>query len=404
MKYDFTTIMDRRGKDAIAVDLIGKYPGFAPSKPKDGFDVLPMWVADMNFATAPSIQEAMIERIKHPAFGYFKLRDEYYNSIINWQKIHFGITSVKKENIGYHNGVLGGVISALKVLCSPGDNVLLHSPTYIGFTNALKNNGYNIVHTPLKKDAEGIWRMDFEDMERKIIKNKIHSAIFCSPHNPTGRVWEREELEKVMEIYKKHDVYVVCDEIWSDLILEGHKHIPLSSISDDAKMRTITMYAPSKTFNLAGLIGSYHIIYNKYLIDRINKESSLPHYNDCNVLSMYALMGAYNEVGIEWLKELLVVLNDNANYACDFISKNFSGVTLSKPEGTYMLYLDVSTWLKENDLTLVELLKRGNDVGVGWQDGSMFNTPDTIRVNLALPKSQVIEAFDRLDKYVFNQK
>ncbi|MBK5200273.1 MAG: aminotransferase class I/II-fold pyridoxal phosphate-dependent enzyme [Spirochaetaceae bacterium] len=404
MKYDFTTIMERKGKDAIAVDLIGKFPGFAPSKPKEGFDVLPMWVADMNFATAPSIQEAMIERIKHPAFGYFKLRDEYYDSIINWQKKQFGITSLTKENIGYQNGVLGGVISALNVLCSRGDNVLLHSPTYIGFTHALGDNGYNIVHTPLIKDEQGIWRMDFDDMERKIIKNKIHAAIFCSPHNPTGRVWERTELEKVMELYKKHNVYVISDEIWSDLILEGHKHIPLSSINEDAKMRTISMYAPSKTFNLAGLIGSYHVIFNEYLRDRVNKESSISHYNDCNVLSMYALIGAYNSVGSEWLKELLEVLNDNANYAYDFINSNFEGVSLSKPEGTYMIYIDVSGWCKVHNITLAELLKKGSDVGVGWQDGSRFKVPYTIRVNLALPKSEVIKAFHRLDKYVFNSK
>lgn len=404
MKYDFTTIMERKGKDAIAVDFIGKLPGFAPSKPRDGFDVLPMWVADMNFATAPSIQEAMIERIKHPAFGYFKLREEYYDSIINWQKKQFGITSLDKINIGYQNGVLGGVISALNVLCSRGDNVLVHSPTYIGFTNALVGNGYNIVHTPLIKDEQGIWRMDFEDMERKIIRNRIHAAIFCSPHNPTGRVWEKAELEKVMEIYKKHDVYVISDEIWSDLILEGHKHIPLSSINDDAKMRTISMYAPSKTFNLAGLVGSYNVIYNEYLRDRINKESSLSHYNECNVLSMYALIGAYNNVGSEWLKELLDVLSDNINYAYDFINNKFQGVTLSKPEGTYMIYLDVSGWCNEHRMTLEELLKSGCDVGIGWQDGSMFKVPNTIRVNLALPKSQIIEAFNRLDKYVFNVK
>ena len=142
--------------------------------------------------------------------------------------------------------------------------VLVHAPTYIGFTGTLNNNGYHIIHSPLKKDEEGIWRMDFEDMEEKIVKNKIHAAIFCSPHNPTGRVWERWEIEKAMEIYKKYDVTVISDEIWSDIILYGNEHIPTQSVSEDARNRTIALYAPSKTFNLAGLIGSYHIISVSY--------------------------------------------------------------------------------------------------------------------------------------------
>lgn len=403
MKYDFTSIIDRKGKDAIAYDLIGKLPNFAPRLPKKGFDIIPMWVADMNFPVAPSIQEAMIERIKHPTFGYFSLRDEYYSSIIEWQKKQFSVNLTKKC-IGYENGVLGGVITALKVLLSNGDNVLLHSPTYIGFTNAINNNGFNIIHSPLIKDEKGIWRMDFDDMEDKIVKHKIHATVFCSPHNPTGRVWERSEIEKAMSIFKKHDVYVVSDEIWSDLILPGHKHIPTSSVNEDARMRTISMYAPSKTFNLAGLVGSYHVIYNKYLRDRVDKESSLSHYNECNVLSMYALMGSYKEEGFQWYKQLLEVLTTNVDYACNFIDKHFDGVEVSKPEGTYMLYLDISKFCKKNNITCEEVLRKGTDCGVAWQDGRMFVCPDTIRINLALPTSRVKEAFSRLNDYVFNSK
>lgn len=400
MKYDFTTIMDRKGKDAIAVDMIGKMPTLAPRLPKKGFDVIPMWVADMNFPTAPSIQEAMIERIKHPAFGYFKIRDEYYDSIIKWQKNHFGV-SLEKENIGYENGVLGGIISALRVLISSGDNVLINSPTYIGFTMALNNNGYNIVHSPLVKDNDGIWRMNLDDMENKIIKNKIHVTLFCNPHNPTGRVWEKEEIEAVMELFKKYDVFVISDEIWSDLILKGHKHVPTSSINNDARMRTISLYAPSKTFNIAGLIGSYHIIFNKYLRDRIHKEASLSHYNECNVLSMYALIGAYKPEGYEWHKQLLDVINVNVDYAFNFIKNKFNGVELSKPDGTYMLYLDISKYCKDNKVSCDEVIKRGTDCGVAWQDGRMFVCTDSIRMNLALPTSRVQEAFERLEKYVF---
>ena len=402
MKYDFTTVLDRKGKDSIAVEPFEadwiKWPG----KVKEGFDIIPMWVADMNFPAVHTIPEAIIERAKHTTYGYFSPREEYFDAIIQWHKNRNGVEGLKPKHIGYENGVLGGVVSALNVLCSKGDSVLLHSPTYIGFTNSLTNNGYHIVHSPLVKDENNVYRMDFEDMEKKIMENHIHAAIFCSPHNPTGRVWEQWEIEKAMEIYKKHDVYVVSDEIWSDLLLNGHKHTPTQSVSEDAKQRTVALYAPSKTFNLAGLIGSYHIIYNDWLRERILKESSLSHYNSMNLLSMYALIGAYKPEGYEWVDELKEVLSGNVNYACDYIEKHFEGVNVSRPEGTYMLFLDCTEWCKKHGRTITELQAAGIEVGVIWQDGVAFHGQCHIRMNLALPLSRVKEAFDRLDKYVFN--
>ena len=325
----------------------------------------------------PTIPEAIIERAKHPLYGYFEMTDEYYGSIIRWQEKRNGVTGLAKEHIGYENGVLGGVISALNVMCSRGDNVLLHSPTYVGFTGALTNNGYHMVLSPLVKDENDVWRMDFEDMERRIVENNIHAAIFCSPHNPTGRVWERWEVERFMELCRKHDVCVVSDEIWSDIIMPGHRHIPTQSVSEDARERTVALYAPSKTFNLAGLVGSYHIIYNKRLRDRVLKESSLSHYNDANVLSMHALIGAYKPEGYEWVDELLQVLSGNVDYACDFIAERFKGVAVSKPEGTYMLFLDCSGWCAEHGKSIDELIRAGWDVGVAWQDGRRFLAPAT---------------------------
>ncbi len=401
MKYDFTSILDRKGKDAIAVDAVG-VPGGPYPAPREGFDVIPMWVADMNFPVVPTIQEAMIARAKHPTFGYFMPTDEYFDSIIRWQECHNGVTGLTRDHIGYENGVLGGVVTALNVFCSRGDKVLLHSPTYVGFTGSLTNNGYAIVHSPLVKDEQGIWRMDFEDMEQKIVDNKIHAAIFCSPHNPCGRVWEKWEVEQAMALYKKHDVMVISDEIWSDIILSGHKHVPTQSVSEDARMRTVALYAPSKTFNLAGLVGSYHIIYNKMLKDRCDKESSLGHYNSMNVMSMHALLGAYKSEGYEWVEELNQTITGNVDFACDYIEKHFEGVTVSKPQGTYMLFLDCAKWLEKNGKTLDQLLKAGWDVGVVWQDGRAFHGKTHIRMNLALPLSRVQEAFQRLDTYVFN--
>lgn len=397
MKYDFTTIIDRQGKDAMAVDELP----FPEAQVKEGFDKIPMWVADMNFATVPTVREAIRERMEHPCFGYFSPREEYFSSIIKWQETKHGVKGLKAEHIGYENGVLGGAVSAVNVLASKGDKILVHAPTYVGFTRVLENNGYRIVHSNLKLDENNIWRMDFEDMEKKLKEQKIHAAILCSPHNPCGRVWERWELEKAMDLYKKYDVYVISDEIWADIVLSGHTHIPTQMISEDAKNRTIALYAPSKTFNLAGLVGSYHIIYNSYLRDRVHKEASLSHYNNMNVLSMYGLIGAYKPEGYEWVDELCQVLSENINYACDYIEKHFEGVHVSKPQGTYMLLLDCTKWCENHKKTIDDVLKAGAAVGVMWQDGRPFHQSCGIRMNLALPKSKVEEAMTRLSRYVF---
>lgn len=207
-----------------------------------------------------------------------------------------------------------------------------------------------------------------------------------------------------MALFKKYDVYVVSDEIWSDIMLNGHKHTPTQSVSEDARNRTAAMYAPSKTFNLAGLVGSYHIVYNRWWRERIEKESSLPHYNDMNVLSMHALIGAYKPEGYQWVDELNEVLSKNIDFAVDFIQKNFKGLSVSKPEGTYMLFIDCTKYCQDHHLTIQQLEKKMWDVGVAIQDGTMFHGPCHIRMNLALPHFRVQEAFHRLHEYVFNQE
>lgn len=401
MKYDFTSILERRGMDALAVDALGS-GGTAPNAPKAGFDVIPMWIADMNFPTVPTIPAVIAERLEHPAFGYFSPRQEYYDAILFWQHTRNGVDGLLPAHIGYANGVLGGLASALNVICARGDGVLLHTPTYIGFTNTLRGNGYQAVLSHLVPDSDGVWRMDYEDMEQKIVENRIHAAILCSPHNPCGRVWERWELERAMELFRKYDVYVISDEIWSDLILTGHRHIPTQSISEDARMRTIGLYAPSKTFNLAGLVGSYRIVYNQWLRDQMDKEAKLTQYNNMNVLSMYALIGAYRPEGAEWVDELCQVLTGNVDYACGYIASHFEGVTASRPEGTYMLFIDCTGWCRAHGKTIRQVEEAAWDVGVAVQDGQAFHGPCHLRMNLALPLSRVQEAFDRLDRYVFN--
>lgn len=403
MKYDFTTVINRRGMDSIAVDIeeteLGEILEDVEFLPE--FDRIPMWVADMCFATVPAVRERIVRRVDHGVFGYFAPSEEYYQSIINWQKKRNKAEDLKKEHIGYENGVLGGVASALRVLCCPGAPVLVHSPAYNGFIGQLERNGYRMVVSPLYKDDKGVWRMDYEDMEKRIRDNHIHTAILCSPHNPCGRVWEKWELDRAMEIYKKYDVYVISDEIWSDLTLFGNQHIPTQSVSQDAKNRTIALYAPSKTFNLAGLIGSYHIIYNSYLRDRIREYESLCHYNDMNVLSMHALIGAYQREGEEWLLELREALEKNVLFACDFIRENFKGVEAARPEGTYILWLNCEKWCEEHGKTVEELQRASARVGVLWREGGAYLAPSFIRLNLAMPYAKVVEAFERMKKYVF---
>ena len=397
MKYDFTTVLDRRGRDSTAADVI-PFKGFQVD---EGFDPIPMWIADMSFKAAPAVMDAIYRRMEMPNFGYFPLPKEYFDSIIRWQQRRNSVEGLLPEHIGYENGVLGGVSSALQAFTAPGEEVLVHSPTYVGFTHTFQDTGRIAVHSPLKRDEEGIWRMDYEDMDRKIKEHNIHLAIFCSPHNPCGRVWERREIERAMEVYAANNCLVISDEIWSDIIMPGYKHIPTQSISEDARERTIAFYAPSKTFSLAGLVGSYHIIYNKYLRERVLRQSRLSHYNDPNVLSVHALIGGFSPEGEAWADEMIQVVNGNLDYACGFIRDNFPGVKVMRPQGTYMLFLDCGDFCRSQGISISRLQERGVRRGVIWQNGEDFMFPDSIRMNFALPRSLAEEAMERLRKYVF---
>ncbi len=398
-KYDFVTIPDRKGNDAIAVDAIGLNTG-APGRAKENFDSIPMWVADMNFKSFEDIQKKIIERASHPSFGYFMPREEYFNGIINWHKEMKEVDDILPSYISYDNGVLGGLVSAVEAFTSIGDSVLIHSPTYTGFTRAIRNSGRQLVLSELYQDDEMIWRMNFEDMEEKIRKHKIHLAIFCSPHNPCGRVWTRDELSLAMDIFRRNNCIVVCDEIWSDLILNDHKHIALQTINDDAKSRVIALYAPSKTFNLAGIRGSYNIIYDEYLRDRLVSQASKSAYNNMGLFSMYALIAAYSKRGAEWVNELREVLSSNVRLMYSYL-KSKNGVSLSMPEGTYMLLPSFSEYYRQHGLKHEDFVRRLWDYGIAINDGVPFNYSEGIRMNLASPRYRIEEAIDRLEKYIF---
>ena len=397
MKYDFTTILDRKGRDSLAFDKI-PFDGVVP---EEGFDAIPMWIADMSFPVSPAVTKAILKRMEMPNYGYFTLPQEYFDTIISWQNRRNGVVGLEKEHIGYENGVLGGVSAAVQAFSSPGEKILIHSPTYVGFTHVMEDTGRPVIHSELKRDENGIWRMDYEDMDRKLKEHNIHLAIFCSPHNPCGRVWEKWEIEKAMEVYAANDCIVVSDEIWSDIIMPGHKHIPTQSVSEDAKNRVVAFYSTSKTASIAGLVGSYHIIYNRQLRDRVVHRSAMSHYNDANVLSVHSLIGGFSEEGEEWIDEMIQVVDKNLSYATDFIAENFDGVKCAKPEGTYMLYLDCGEWCQKHGVSITELQHRGIKCGVIWQNGEDFYWENTIRMNLALPYARLQEAMERLKKYAF---
>ena len=396
MPYDFTTVLDRRGMDSIAADIVPWDVSV-----DEGFDAIPMWVADMAYPVAPPVLDAMRKRLEFPSLGYYPMSDEYFDSILSWQRRRHGVEGLEREHIGYENGVLGGVAAAVQAFTAPGEKILVHSPTYVGFTHTVGNLGRVLVHSPLRRDEDGIWRMDYADMEEKIAAEHIHLVIFCSPHNPSGRVWERAELEKAMAVFEKYDCLVISDEIWSDIVMPGFRHIPTQSVSEDARRRTIAFYAPSKTFSLAGLVGSYHIVYSRYLRERLVRQSEQSHYNSCNVLSMHALVGAYSPEGERWAEEMIRAVDGNFAYACGFIAEHFPGVKVMRPQGTYMLFLDCHDWCAAHGVPIGELQRRAVRKGVIWQNGEDFVWPETIRMNLALPLSRLREAMERLKQYAF---
>ena len=396
MTYDFDTVLDRSGIGAVAAEVVP-----FDVKPDEGTDSIPMWIADMAFPVAPPVLDAMRQRLDRPTLGYYRLSDEYFESILSWQRRRNAVEGLEREHIGYENGVLGGVASAVQAFTTPGEKILVHSPTYVGFTHVIGNLGRTLVHSPLRRDEKGIWRMDFADMDAKIKENGIHLAIFCSPHNPSGRVWEREELVSAMEVFRRNNCLVLSDEIWSDIVMPGFRHIPTQSLGEDARRRTLAFYAPSKTFSLAGLIGSYHIVFDRYLRERLERQSEQSHYNSCNVLSMHALIGGYSPEGEDWAEQMIRTIDGNFAYACGFIADNFPLVKVMRPQGTYMLFLDCHDWCEAHGVSIAELQRRGVKAGVIWQNGEDFVWPETIRMNLALPLSRLKEAMQRLKDHAF---
>ena len=384
MQYDFNKICSRRGTGSIKWDL---YP-MKTNHP----DPLPMWIADMDIPTPDFVVDAMRRRLDHPMFGYFKPDERFYSSIIRWHRERYGVGDLKEANISYQHSVLGALSSAVEAFTVKGEGVLVQTPGYAKFREIIEMRGRRVVKNPLIWDG-ATYRLDFEDMERKIVEEKIRLAVFCSPHNPTGRGWTREELETYAEICLRHGVLMVSDEIWADFS-RGEGHIPLHSVSEEAKNRTISFYSPTKAVDLAGLVISYGVICDAELMRRFQAQSNLSHYNNCNALSMEASIAAYSQGG-EWVDALNCHIGKNTEYVYRFIQENMPGVRTWKAEGTYLMWLDFSGL----GLTADEVVSRCcSDAGVLLNDGrTCIDDGDCcMRMNVAAPESYVREGMERL--------
>lgn len=352
-----------------------------------------MWIADMDISVPDFVMDALKARAEYPEFGYFFLGDRYYDSIIHWMESRKGVRGLKKENIIFQNNVLGAVDSALAAFTQPGDRVLVQTPGYHQFKNCILNQEREVCGTLLKQ-VDGRFRMDFADMEQKIIQNNIKLAILCSPHNPTGRVWERDELEQFVEICYRHHVIIISDEIHSDLVYGDHKFIATQSISEHAKEITIALNAPSKTFNLAGLSSAYAIVYNPELAEAYQKACSRSHYNATNAMSTEAAIAAY-EHGAQWVDELRAYLVGNMELLCKTFEEKCPAIQAYVAEATYLMWLDFTA----TGLSQEEIKDRCiNTAGVIIHDGRTFieGGDKHMRMNIACPRSVVAEAAERL--------
>ena len=386
--YNFDKIIDRSNTHSVKFDLRKLYFGRE--------DVIPLWVADMDFETPNFIREAIKKRAEHPIYGYTIKSEGYFNAIINWLKDRH-LWEVKKEEISFSPGVVPGFTLAILAYSKPGDQVVVQPPVYFPFFQSVTDNGRKLIHNQLL-EKDNYYTIDFEDLEKKLSHPKTTLFLISSPHNPVGRVWSKEELEKMVELCKKYNVLLLSDEIHGDLVFKEYQHIPSSSISDDAKDSCITFMAPSKTFNVAGLSSSFLVIQNPNLKKRYEEVLQAYHLGGGNIFGAVALQAAF-EKGHDWLDELMSYLQKNVDYVSDFFASNLPQISFQKPEATYLL------WLNCKSLNLdAEALKKlfVEEAALGLNAGSIFGPGGDgyMRMNVACPKSVLEKALHQLLKAI----
>ena len=387
-KYDFETVIERRGTICSKWDGMETIFGTG--------DILPMWIADMDFKAPPEVIEALRERVDHGIFGYTKRLPSYHDAIAGWFQRRHGWT-IDTEWIRHTPGVVPALAAAVLAFTQPGDGVLVQPPVYYPFFAAITGRGRRIVENPLIF-SNGRFEMDFRDLEKKLEDSSVKLVFLCSPHNPGGRVWTREELENFASICASRGVVVISDEIHCDILFRGIKHTPLASVSEEARDITITTVAPSKTFNIAGLSTAAVIIPSKRLRDNYQSVIDFLHLDGGNVFGTIALEAAYNR-GDAWLDELTAYLEENLDFIEHYLEIHLPEITLIRPEGTYVPLLDFrSLGLSGPELQDL-LVKKG---GVALDGGHWFGTGGTgfARINIAAPRLLIQEGMECIEKAI----
>lgn len=384
MDYNFDELIERRGTNCIKYD-------FAAERGMPD-DVLSFWVADMDFKTVPAVTEKIHEIADHGIFGYTEGKSDYFNAVAGWLKRRFD-RDVRPSWLVKTPGVVFSLAAAVRAFTKPGDPVIIQRPVYYPFSEVISDNGRRIVNSPLV-NAGGHYEIDFDDFEKKIEDSGARLFLLCSPHNPGGRVWKREELERLGDICLRHGVTVVSDEIHADLVFPGHSHTVFAGIKPEFDDITVTCTSPSKTFNLAGLQISNIFIKNEELRKKYRAEIAASGYSQANVMGLAACEAAYND-GEDWYFAVLDYIRKNLDYTVRFVDEKIPGVSVMEPEGTYLVFLDF-TRLGLSDEALEDLIV--NKAGLWLDRGTMFGPEGAgfERINIACPRARLAEGLERL--------
>ena len=384
MKYNFDEIIDRRGTDCLKYDFGMKRKG------RD--DLLPMWVADMDFRLPDEVLAELHKRVDHGIFGYTDPLDDYFDALNHWFSTRYGYT-VKPEWVTLGACLVYGIHVSIQAFTEPGDAVMVMQPVYYPFSEAIRNNGRRLVNCQLKYE-NGRYDIDFADLEQKLRDEKVKALIFCSPHNPVGRVWTREEVEKVADLCLKYDVILMVDEIHCDFIFPGHEFFSCMQLDEKYRKNLAFYTSPGKTFNIAGLQSASIIIPDPELRAKYRKANTAAGYSQANIMGQTALIACYTK-GAEWVDELVQYIYGNVQYAKAFIAENLPKAKVVDPEGTYLLWVDFSGY----GITREELEHRIVDEAKLWLDSGAIFGPATAlfeRFNLACPRSVVEQAMSQL--------
>ena len=393
MKYNFNERIDRSENHSAK---------WAEMEMKFGrTDLIPMWVADMDIKTAPEIVESMKKKVEQEIFGYVYRPDSYYKTATEWLKKRFGY-EISPASLIHSPGVVPSMSILVKMLTKNSDKILIQTPVYPPFASAVKDNGRELFENPLVKDEKGYYTIDFEDLEKKLSLDEVKLFILCNPHNPVGRVWKKEELLKMGELCKKYNVRILADEIWRDLIMPGYKHTPMASLSKDIEDITITLFSPTKSFNLAGLQASFATFpraEERKEFDNILGQMDVKRNNP---FSLVAFETAYEKCE-DWLEELILHIDGNMQYVVDFIAEKLPEIKVVKPEGTYLMWLDFNGTKISQDKIQEFLI---NKAKVAMNDGGSFgsNGKGFARMNVACPRYMLEEAMERIEKALKNLK